>query len=185
MLMGRRALQERYRGSGGATRALAQTGAVSGGFPKEVTFIMRQEAKKKGRHAGWGRESFQQEEKEMGNGRRRGTLLDPFSLSLGLGSTSTHCPLSPCCHLGSLPEEWPSFASFIPPFPSPLSSGSFLAPLLPEQQFPGSPTTEPCSQGPCALQRPGVFQAFPGWLGWARGLARGSGSCSLGQRGWR
>ncbi|XP_059529762.1 ETS translocation variant 3-like protein isoform X2 [Myotis daubentonii] len=88
-----------------------------------------------------------------------------------LGSASTHCLLSPCCHLGSLPEERPSFASFTPPLPPSLSSGPLLAPLLPEQQFPGSPTTDTLLPGPTC---PPATWHFPG-LPLLAGLGQGGG----------
>ncbi|KAK1329206.1 hypothetical protein QTO34_011386 [Cnephaeus nilssonii] len=83
---------------------------------------------------------------------RRGAAAVPTTKRLG--SATTHCLLSPCCHLGSLPEERPSFASFTPPLPpSPPSdwtrlSGPFLSPLLPEQPFPGSSRTDTLLPGP-------------------------------------
>ena len=132
--------------------------------------------------------------KEKGNGRRKveaGTLLTLFlSLSLGLGSASTHCLLCPCCHLGSLPEELPSFASFTPPFAPSLPSdwtclsGPFLPPLLPEHQFPGSSKTDTLLPGPMCPPAAWYFPWLPCWLRWDRGLVRGSGSCLLGQRCW-
>lgn len=171
MLTGWGGLQEGYWGSQGATGALAHTGAVSGGFPEEVTFTVRQEAKKKGRHTGWGRESFSKRKKKWEMGEEGGPSRDPFSLPLGLGSASTHCLLSPCCRLGSLPEERPSFASFTPPLPPSLSSGPPLAPLLPEQQFPGSPTTDTLLPGPMC---PPATWHFPG-LPLLAGLGQGAG----------
>ncbi|XP_023617413.1 ETS translocation variant 3-like protein isoform X2 [Myotis lucifugus] len=94
-----------------------------------------------------------------------------------LGSASTHCLLSPCCHLGRLAEERPSLASFTPPLPPSLPSdwtrlsGPLLAPLLPEQQFPGSPMTDTLLPGPTCPPAPWHFPGLP----LLAGLGQGAG----------
>ncbi|KAM5294418.1 LOW QUALITY PROTEIN: ETS translocation variant 3-like protein [Glossophaga mutica] len=78
-----------------------------------------------------------------------------------LGSASAPCLLHPCRHLGSLPEELPSSASFIPSLPSDWThlSGPILPPFLPEQQFPGSSKPDTLLPGPMC---PPAAWNFPG-----------------------
>ncbi|XP_070353215.1 ETS translocation variant 3-like protein isoform X1 [Equus asinus] len=87
------------------------------------------------------------------------------SLVHRLGPAPAPCRLSPCCHLGSLRDELPSYASFPPPAPSLLPSdwprlpGPFLPRLPAEQQFPGSSKPEPLLPGPAC---PSAARHFPG-----------------------
>jgi hypothetical protein len=86
-------------------------------------------------------------------------------LPLGLGSSPGPCWLGPCCHFGSLQGELPSFASFAPALPPPLTSNwtclseAFLPPLSSEQQLLGSSKPGTLLSGPGCP--PGV-QHFPG-----------------------
>ncbi|XP_046536603.1 ETS translocation variant 3-like protein isoform X2 [Equus quagga] len=115
------------------------------------------------------------QEKKLLRSRRVVRTIEPEAASCragaekgwerGLGPAPAPCRLSPCCHLGSLRDELPSYASFPPPAPSLLPSdwprlpGPFLPRLPAEQQFPGSSKPEPLLPGPAC---PSAARHFPG-----------------------
>nr|XP_019566648.1 PREDICTED: ETS translocation variant 3-like protein [Rhinolophus sinicus] len=100
----------------------------------------------------------------------------------GLGSAPRPCQLSPCCHLGSPPEELPSLASFTPLLPAPLPStwrrlpGLLIPPVPPEQQFPGSSKPDTLLPGPVCPSVAGHFPGLPLLAGRGWGLVTGLGS---------
>ena len=177
----RQALEERTRKERGrVVQGLSPRLGRRGGFPKEMTFMMRREAKKKGKCPG-GERKFQAGAKRnrkwaikggISNGGHSLTLSLspslPFSLSLSLPRTWL-CPgpLPPCCHLGSPLNDLPSLASFTPPLPFavpsnwPRLSAPFLPPVAPELPFPGSSTPGTLLPGPICAPAAQHFPELP------------------------
>lgn len=137
------ALEERTRKEGRVVLGLSPRLGRRGGFPKEMTSMMRREARKR-KVLGWGEKVSSRRKKKYEVGDKRGhlqrwTLSDPFSLPLSPSLPRTWlCPSPlpawPCCHLGS-PWTTCQFYCLLHPLPY----HSLSPPTGPASQHPSCP----------------------------------------------
>ncbi|XP_047561560.1 ETS translocation variant 3-like protein isoform X2 [Lutra lutra] len=112
---------------------------------------------------------------------RKGAAAAPPALALSRAPASSALAASwgasktshPIWHPSPLPSHPPS----LPTGPTSQGPSCLLSSRSRSSGSQGPPSQTACSQGPGASQGPTPFWDSPCWLGWDRGVVRGSGSC--------